>query len=104
LQQQKALGKHCIVCFQNVKLITISFCKFVRSTAEVKTFDVVNQGCTIRYETIVEGEAPMFTNMCLQTEIFKYSNLIKTKKNHQNRKPENFLYIFDQILQKEANE
>lgn len=31
---KKVLGKHCIVCFQNVKLTTISFCKFVRSTAD----------------------------------------------------------------------
>ena len=35
----------------------------------------------------------MFTNMCFQAEIFKYSNLIKTKKNskHKTRKLSIFL-------------
>jgi len=39
--------------------------------------------------------------MCIQTEIFKYSNLIKTKKiikTEKNRKVST--YIFDQILQR----
>jgi len=36
----------------------------------------------------------MYTDMCIQTEIFKYSNLIKTKKNHQNKKTGKFLSIF----------
>ena len=34
----------------------------------------------------------------VQAVIFKYSNLIKTKKNHQNEKPENFLYFWSDIV------
>ena len=36
----------------------------------------------------------MFTNMCLQTEIFKYSNLIKTKKKIIKTENQKTFYIF----------
>ena len=55
---------------------------------------------TIRYEPIVEGEAPMFTNMCLQTEIFKYSNLIKTKKKSSKQKTRKLsIYFWSNITE-----
>merc|ERR1712192_38059 len=76
-------------------------CRLFQSFAEVGTFDVVKAD-TIRYETIVEGKAPMFTNMCLQAEIFKYSNLIKTKKKFKTENQKTF-YIFDQILHMNEN-
>jgi len=41
--------------------------------------------------------------MCVQKEIFKYSNLIKTKKIIKTENQKTF-YIFDRLLQKEANE
>jgi len=54
----------------------------------------------------------MYTNMCVQIcvykyvctkKIFKYSNLIKTKKIIKTENQKTF-YIFDRLLQKEANE
>ena len=38
--------------------------------------------------------------ICVQTDIFKYSNLIKTKKKIFKTENQKTFYIFDQILQK----
>ena len=103
---KNALSWETLHCMFSKRQITNNFllqiCKISRwsfqSLAEVDTFDVVNQDTRFdtnrfwRWSTDVYKY--VYTNMCVQTEIFKYSNLIKTKKNHQNRKTGKFLSIF----------
>ena len=111
--KKRALGKHRAACFQNVLLTTVHFWKvlissiFCRSSV-LLTFDVViSLNESIRndcWKPSTNGYKCVYIRICVQTDIFKYSNLIKTKKKSSKPKTRKLSIFLIKYYRRQMNE